>query len=546
MKKENRIFLLTIVCAIVAAFIFQQDETYKITIPALLVLTTVLAMGSVWLLYKKRIEGIIGMMAILTLALIWVVCHIRSLDGNNLMWIWEVTMIAGVVLVALFLFIFSRKTIDENTVFILLSVSLMIRMLYIVMTQAHFFQNDIGSFGEDSVGHLGYTYYLYANHHLVDFDPREWNQFYHPPLHYFLMAIWAKINTLFGVSIEHIDEQLQILPFIYSMFTLGYLNKICKRLGMEARGICLVLLVAGFFPISIMMSGGLNNDALLILLMIMSIYYTICWYYNPKMKHVIGMAISIGCAIMTKLSGGLLAPAMAFLMLLQLYRNRKNWQFYFKQFFVFGLIAFPLGLWFYIRNLILFQVPINYVPLLPEEMEQFIGMFTKTQRLLDVRGQLDTLSLQWSNALPNVDHNILISIFKFSTFGEGAFYVNNPIIKFIGTGLFWMVAVILLLLPILFVIKLIQSRNDRDIRSIVIFIGIASATIFLLYVKFCFTFPHICTMHVRYIYVAILMGFLFLGMVGTKNRVLQKGGAIFLGAFSIFSMLMHINLQLLL
>ncbi len=546
MKKENRIFLLTLVCAIVANFLFQQDEVYKITIPTLIILSIVLAIGSIWLFYKRRIEGIICIMGILTLLLIRVVCHIRSIDGNNLKWILEVTIVAGVVLTALFLFIFSRKTIDENTVFILLSVSLMIRMMYIVMTQAHLFQNDIGSFGEESVGHLGYTYYLYANNHLIDFDPREWNQFYHPPLNYIVMAVWAKINILLGISVEHIDEQLQILPFIYSMFTLGYLYKIGKRLGMTPKGICLVLLPVAFFPVSIMMSGGLNNDALLILFMVMSIYYTIFWYYNPKWKNIIGMAISIGCAIMTKLSGGLLAPAMAFLMLLQLYRNRGKWLFYVKQFMVFGLIAFPLGLWFYIRNIILFKVPINYVPLLPEEMDQFIGMFTKTQRLLDVKGQFDTLSIQWSNALPNVDHNIFISIFKFSTFGEGVFYVNNPIIKFIGTGLFWMVVVILVLLPILFLIRLIQNRNDRNIRSTVIFFGIASATIFLLYVKFCFAFPHICTMHVRYIYVAILIGFLFLGMVKKENKLLQKGGTIFLGVFAIFSMLMHINLQILL
>ncbi len=546
MKKENRIFLLTIVCAFIANFLFQQDEVYKITIPRLLISSIILALGSGWLLYKKRIEGIIGIMAILTLVLIWVVCHIRSIDRNNLTWILEVTIIAGVVLTAFFLFIFTRKTVDENTVFILLSVSLMIRMMYIIMTQGHFFQNDIGTFSEKSVGHLGYTYYLYANNHLIDFDPREWNQFYHPPLHYVLLAVWAKINTLFGISVEHMDEHLQILPFIYSMFTLGYLNKIGKRLGMSARGICIVLLVAGFFPISIMMSGGLNNDGLLFLFMIMSIYYTVLWYYDPKWKHIIGMAISIGCAIMTKLSGGLLAPAMAFLMLLQLYRNRKDWLFYMKQFLVFGLIAFPLGLWFYIRNMILFKMPINYVPLLPEDMDQFIGMFTKTQRLFDIKGQLDTLSIQWNNFSPNVDHNIFISIFKFSTFGEGVFYVNNIVIKFISTGLFWMVVVILVLLPILFFVKLIFSRNDKDIRSIIISLGIASATIFLLYVKFCFEFPHICTMHVRYIYVAILIGFLFLGMVETKNKVLQKGGTVFLGVFAIFSMLMHINLQILL
>lgn len=546
MKKENRIFWLTLVCALIATFLFQQDEVYKITIPRLLIISIVLGISAIWLLCKKRIEGIIGIITILTLVLIWVVCHIRSIDGNNLTWIMEVTIIAGVVLTVLFVFIFSRKTIDENTVFIILSISLMIRLMYIVMTQAHFFQNDIGTFSENSVGHLGYTYFLYANNHLIDFDPREWNQFYHPPLHYAVMAVLAKINTLLGISVEHMDEQLQILPFIYSMFTLGYLNKIGKRLGMTARGICLVLLPAGFFPVSIMMSGGLNNDALLILFMIMSIYYTILWYYNPKWKHIIGMAISIGCAIMTKLSGGLLAPAMAFLMLLQLYRNRKNWLFYMKQFLVFGLIAFPLGLWFYIRNMILFKVPINYVPLLSEDMEQYIGMFTKTQRLLDIRGLLDTLSIQWSNVLPNVDHNIFISIFKFSTFGEGVFYVNNSVIRFIGTGLFWMVVAILVLLPILFIIKLIHNRNDRDIRSIIIFLGIANATIFLLYVKFCFAFEHICTMHVRYIYVAILSGFLFLGMDKMKNKVLQKGGIVFLGVFAIFSMLMHINLQILL
>ncbi len=71
--------------------------------------------------------------------------------------------------------------------------------------------------------------------------------------------------------------------------------------------------------------------------------YTIRWYRDSSLKNILILAVMIGCAMMAKVSAGLVAPAVAVVFLVKLWRERKSWKRYFGQFIPFGLVVFPPG-----------------------------------------------------------------------------------------------------------------------------------------------------------------------------------------------------------
>ena len=553
MKREDSILLAAPIAALIVNVMLLQDATYKIPfLSFLLLLAAAFAVG----VYaevkkvsgdtKKTIFKSYGLV-LTTLGMIQAICIFRQDFFRNTRVLFKWTCILAMILgYIIFIFAYTNKKITEDTVFLILLAGICIRVAYVVLMQVHLYQNDAGTLAPNYGGHLGYIYHFYSKSTLPATDPRWLDQFYHPPLHHMLAAIWLKVNILFGKSTGGMDELLQSLTLFYSSCTLGFLNKIGIKLRISCKGRCVALGLAGFLPFGIIMAGAINNDGLMLLLDVMAIYFTLKWYEEPVMKNVLLTAITVGCAMMTKLSGGLIIPAVAVVMLLKLFGDRQRMKQYIVQFFCFVLVVFPLGMWYPLRGLIKYGVPITYTPVTRSNAAQYIGEYGVIQRLFGTGGQFYPLYVGFDNATAGISYNIPISIIKFLTFGDGTYYLQNNVAKKLGTWMFYLTMVLMALAFVGMIVWLFKKRTELYARMLVL---ISVLVITISYFKSCFEYPHVSIMHVRFIMLPVYLCFLGLGGLFTEEEerrgmsVVRKGLLGLALLYIVLSTLLFFNMQ---
>ena len=89
-----------------------------------------------------------------------------------------------------------RGFTDENITNIIIIIGILLRTMYIIYTPITERQHDVDYFNYE--GHLSYINTIYETGKLP--ETNEW-QYYHPPLHHFLSAVWLKTTeVLFNVS----------------------------------------------------------------------------------------------------------------------------------------------------------------------------------------------------------------------------------------------------------------------------------------------------------------------------------------------------------
>ena len=114
------------------------------------------------------------------------------------------------------------------------------------------------------------------------------------------------------------------------------------------------------------------------MLTFLAFYIALKWYREGKIQDLIISSVAAGLAMMTKLSAGLIAVPLAVLFIAR--SIRKDRLKTFGHACIYGVIAIPLGLWFQVRNYLLFGVPFGYV-LRSDNLYQDISRFPVWQRL---------------------------------------------------------------------------------------------------------------------------------------------------------------------
>ena len=292
--------------------------------------------------------------------------------------------------------------------------------------------------------------------------------------------------------------------------------------------------VLAFHPTLIIMSGSVNNDQLMVALTFGAILYAVRWYRRPSLRHILPLACFIGGAMMAKLSGGLVAPAVALLFLLKLIQSKGRRGGLIRQFAVFGAVCVPLGLWWPVRNFLLYQVSPGYVPDLGTDSFQYIGYRTVTERLFDFSpAQFKTVFVAWGE--PHFDYNPVLGLFKTAMFGEYRFAATGEAFYVFCAALFWIGAALTLLAFGTMVYGLITRRLIADGGLRCFFLALY-LTIFVSYVRFCFVFPFTCTMNIRYAVPLILIGTVFLGKLAQRleeKPPLSAAGALCRGMLAL-------------
>ena len=530
MKRENRMIVAAVLLPLFVGTFFGQDDVYKLSTIRFIVLTAVIAAYNLFLFARKverehrRIVFVCSGMSLFVMGLIQGVCFLRqaeNLDGRLICGLG--ILLAVIVLGAFCLLLKLEKGVTENVIVIVIYAAFLIRVFYIVMNQAHLFQNDIAGFGPENYGHFGYIYFLFTDGKLPDVNPMDYYELYQPPLHYAVSALFFKLLQFLGCPQEIWEELLQVLMLTYSCLIIVFINKIAIRLKLSLSGRLAVICFAGFLPYSVMMSGSLNNDLLATLFVFMSVYFTLKWYDDPDLKTILIMALCIGCAMMSKISAALIAPAMAVLMLQRAWKDRERWMVYLKQFVCFGLIAFPLGLWHSTYNFIKYQMPFGYAASLGEDSAQFIGFHDKWSRFFDFDRAFEFLAVRIDYINDFADYNIPVTLIKFAVFGESSYYQASELTNILGISIFWATAALFALMALMFAVWCFL-KDGRLVQKIFLFTG--AAVILYFYLKFCIKYTHVCTMSVRYVISAVYIGCLIIGAAITslQQRSVTKNG----------------------
>lgn len=423
---------------------------------------------------------------------------------------------------------------------------ILLRLYYILATPViQSRQYDLGSaVPEEGIftGHLGYIFYLFTNKGLPDFDPREVYQFFHPPLHHTVSALWMGVVSLFTDNRHLWMEWLQVLPLVYSVLILFVIRQICKEFKLQGKALLFVMLVVSFHPSLIFMAGSINNDCLALLFQFATIWLALCWYRNRSYKNILGIAFCISLGMLTKLSVGMFAIPVAFLFLYVLItewrekvqgtqssitaaggvRIKEGAQYRIwkcipgkriLQYVVFGAVCIPIGLSWAVRCLLRFGMPLTYVNHLPEESWQYVGNYSLLERFF-IPNPITFLSNLAHGSL-GFGENVWVQLFRTAALGECD----------LSTFPFWGKMIALLMLAVAFVlavwafvlfIRVFVFGKQKDFPVLDMgkrcFWLIGYAVLFISYLNFCYNFPHQCTMNFRYMVPTVLYPALAAGL----------------------------------
>ena len=400
------------------------------------------------------------------------------------------------------------------------------RLIYIYYTNDYTRQHDLGNFSEPNNGHAGYILRILNDHALPETVRQEYSQYYHPPLHHIICAGVLAVMRAFGGDIEtHGGAVLQLLTVVYSTLFCVFSAGVMRRLGIKGKPLAIALACVPFHPTLIILSGSLNNDDLSSMFSAAAVYFTLRWYDSIKISDIICIAFAVGLGMMTKLTVGLLAPAIAAVFLAVLISGIKNsdWKKLVPQFIVFAVICLPLGLWWTIRLYVKFDMPLGFVPDLGEESGQFIAM-SPLRRLFDFSlYQLSSPFTQWewSGAAYN-EFNPVIALLKNAMFDEETFFAGSITLQSFCTLLFFAGAVTAVL-SVYAIIKMWLGKEKISLEKRLL-ITLTFATVFVNYITFCLNYPQVCTENMRYCTPLILSGSAALGLLlgDEKAKALRK------------------------
>ena len=403
------------------------------------------------------------------------------------------------------------KKMDVRKAIILIFIAgFLMRLAYIITLSIRIKQHDVGSV-ESMEGHLGYIAYLVYNGHLPDMDVRNVYQFYHPPLHHIIAAIWVKLQSLLMPRSDSIWENIQVLTMFYSCCCMILSYKIFRELGLSGKGLAAAFAVIAFCPTFYIMSGSINNDILSITLMLAAILNTLYWYKSRSMGRILCIALSVGFAMMAKLSGWMVAPAIAFIFLYVFFKEIKKFKKYLLQFGAFLGVCVPIALWWEVRNYISHEVPFTYIMELSKKSKQYIGNIPVTKRLFDFNfSQFQDVGDQFRlyGGKYN-EYNPLVALFKTSMFDETFTTKFYPEIDGFNKLLFWSAV---LLGVIGFAAMIYLFIRDKKLSGVhKIFLGTLYAVFMGSYYIFCIRFPQVCTENIRYAVPVIVIGAFFIG-----------------------------------
>lgn len=423
----------------------------------------------------------------------------------------NVLLLMAVVLAVAIIFMPEHNM--ESWIELLLLAGIAMRIWYTVYTPYNVRVHDLGDITIEGDGHAAYILQLFENGALPD---NNQGQFYHPPLFYLLSAVVMKFFSLFhkGDSVVTMMQIVRVIPCYASCMTLIFMKKIMEELKLSKGVRMVALAVVSFLPGFYLLSATVNNDSLALCFMMWIVLCFIRWCKTGKVSALLGMALGFGFGMMTKVSVGVLAIPIGIDMFVYLLRRKKPAVLtVIRQYVLFLAVSLPLGMWYPIRNRMLFDQPFTYVLNLKDTMMPSLAGVSLWKRIFPWNFG-DWLHPVFANV--QEDYNIPEYLLKSSLFGE---------FSFDGMGGFAYVLFILnLLLVLLSLAALVYLAVISIRRRNYVSIGIVSLWCLWMasYIGFNIRYPYGCSMDFRYVPMTAFAGAVALAVMA--EEMWRRGG----------------------
>ena len=426
-------------------------------------------------------------------------------------------VLAALLVFALILHI-KGKLSERNMLLLLIVAGVIMRVGYLTYTNWMDRMHDLGSVSEGpyAIGNAGYILYNTLKGHLP--DTNEY-QFYQQPL-YFILSAWA-IRLMAGGDAASASPDLlkwaMAVSCAAACLTIPVIQRIMDALGIQRKHQIPAMAIAAFLPNWIFMGGRVNNDALVTLFMALVVYFTVKWYYDTSMKNMILLAFAFGFGIMAKVSCGTLAVFTAPVMLYKLYRSWKEKKPLpmIGQLAAFLGIAFPLALWYPIRNYLLFGQSLTFVNDIGKDSFVYTGNVPAFQRLLAV-----PVFSAWSQPYASVgdDYSVWMHFLRTTVFGEWEWLAP----KLVSVSFFY-INLLLVILALFAMVHITFKTPHKDYFAR--FMPAALCLIVIIsFVSFNLSYPYCCTADARYVPMALAVGMIALAQRNEDADMQEKEG----------------------
>lgn len=407
-------------------------------------------------------------------------------------------------------------------------LAILTRIIFISKTDIAAFQFDVGikedinksinyeslyeTFDKDynEGRHINYIMQLYTRGSLPG---KIIGQFYHPPLHHFIMALNLKIMDLFSDSASFKFESMQVVTCVYSIVILLVLYKLLEELKVDDKNKILPMLLFAFYPLYIFMTGSINNDELVTMLALICLLYLLKWKKDPSIKNTIIVASSIGLGLMTKSSMYvMIIPAIYvyFSVLMEHVKMDKKYGIILLELLIFVLIAGILGFWFQVRSYLNGQYTLGII-----EPYDYLSIEDKgfVERFCFVNPFVMSDVNIWNNLM-------------YTSLNFGILKINN----------IYLIAMIVLLITLIIDTIYFIFRNFEKEKLLMVSFITWWAFYFFLNIQM----PYICSMHSRYMVVPISIATIMLakGLQEEKNKIIKLQANITVITLSIMSFAM--------
>ena len=388
-----------------------------------------------------------------------------------------------IILVLIRFYLYKNKDY-KSYIFLIMVVGVLIRTLYVLNVGIDNMNHDLGNLFTDgsitNYGHLRYIHTIYSTGKLPTINTF---QMYQPPLWHLIGALWLKINTKLGVSVMDAFEGLQTITCILSSLLMIIIYKIIEKIKMKDNYKVLACLLMFSYPTYIYLAGSINNDLLLYVFEYLIILYAFKWYEDDSWKNTILLALLTGLCVMTKFNGVIMSIPLIYFFIKKLVISIKKKKVHtiIKKYLVFGIISLPIGLWFQVRNFLLFGNNDMAIPL-----ELYTGNHSLASRyiLFSFKEFFEFIPLPEDYNLPS---------FMIKSMIADEFWFNKPYPIFIILVILNLLIVAVSLFTIYKYIRTKKKDNKLNFLLVLLLINIVSEIVFY------YQYPYSCSMCFRYV-----------------------------------------------
>lgn len=422
--------------------------------------------------------------------------------------LWHLMILIGIGVLIL---AFCKRLTYKGLVSVILLAGLTMRIGFALYKPSYTAYHDLGEL--TTVGYYGHASYILKIFGTGALPLENKGQYYHPPLFHILAACAMKVTgkVLHMTDEVTLFESAKIISCTATCFTLLTARKILKELELGKTATVIALSVCAFLPVHYMLGGWVNNDALVTFFMTWIILYTIRWVKNPTYGNIVFLALGFGFGIFTKISCALFAAFTGMFMLVKLLKAVRNgtWKPLIGQFAVFACISMPIGLYYPIRNYLMFGQGLNFVLKPGDNVYCGDHGFAERFLLFPVSRLLSPVYLN-----PFEEYNLNFYLIKSAVVGEFEYHHVEE----------WPAAVLIvsnliLVVQAVFSAAAVCVRGWKEraigesVRAQFLYVGLPGLWIWIYLNHFILNvrLPYGCTMDFRYIVPTAMLGAIYLG-----------------------------------